>query len=87
LSLKIDVELNYIEGDGRRIKQVFNNLLTNAIKYMPHKSCIEMAMRNKPGQVGLSISDNSIGIAKKDLVKIFGKFYIGSGHSPTRESC
>jgi PAS domain S-box-containing protein len=86
LSLKIEGELSYIEGDGRRIKQVFNNLLTNAIKYTPDKGCIEVAIKNEPGQVRVSISDNGIGIAKKDQVKIFEKFYTGSGHSLTRES-
>ena len=86
LSLKIDGERSYTEGDGRRIKQVFNNLLTNAIKYTQDKGCIEVLIKNEPGQVRVSISDNGIGIAKKDQAKIFEKFYTGSGHSLIRES-
>ena len=75
-----------IEGDGRRIKQVFNNLLTNAIKYTPEKGKIEVIITDEPEDVCVSIIDNGIGVAKKDQHRIFEKFYTGSGSSLTRES-
>ena len=75
-----------VEGDGRRIKQVFNNLLTNAIKYTPEKGKIEVIITDEPEDVCVSIIDNGIGVAKKDQHRIFEKFYTGSGSSLTRES-
>jgi signal transduction histidine kinase len=86
LSLKIESAIPDINGDGGRIKQVFNNLLTNAIKYTPDGGTIELRIRDEVGQVCISVSDNGIGIAKKDQGRIFEKFYTGSKNSLIRES-
>jgi len=85
VSLATEGNLSEIEGDERRIKQVFNNLLTNAIKYTPNKGKINVLIKGEPGQVRVLISDDGIGIAKKDQDKIFQKFFTG-GSSLTRES-
>lgn len=86
VSLTIDGELAEVEGDDRRIKQVFNNLLTNAIKYTPKKGKIEVIISDETEDIRVSIMDNGIGVAKKDQQRIFEKFYTGSGSSLTRES-
>ncbi|MCX6668996.1 MAG: ATP-binding protein [Methanothrix sp.] len=86
VSLTTEGNLSEIEGDERRIKQVFNNLLTNAIKYTPDKGKIDVMIKDEPEQVRILISDDGIGIAKKDENKIFQKFFTGSGGSLTRES-
>jgi signal transduction histidine kinase len=86
MSLTIEGLHSDVEGDGRRIKQVFNNLLTNAIKYTPEKGKIEVIITDEPEDVCVSIIDNGIGVAKKDQHRIFEKFYTGSGSSLTRES-
>lgn len=86
VSLTVEGCLAEVEGDGRRIKQVFNNLLTNAIKYTPKKGIIKVIITDEPGDVCVSIIDNGIGIAKKDQYRIFEKFYTGSGSSLTKES-
>jgi two-component system NtrC family sensor kinase len=86
VSLAVEGDLLEIEGDERRVKQVFNNLLTNAIKYTPDKGKINVLIKNEPQQIRVLISDDGIGIAKKDQNKIFQKFFTGSGSSLTRES-
>ena len=86
MSLTIEGSHSDVKGDGRRIKQVFNNLLTNAIKYTPEKGKIEVIITDEPEDVCVSIIDNGIGVAKKDQHRIFEKFYTGSGSSLTRES-
>jgi signal transduction histidine kinase len=86
VSLTTEGNLSEMEGDERRIKQVFNNLLTNAIKYTPDKGKINVMIKDEPEQVRILISDDGIGIAKKDENKIFQKFFTGSGSSLTRES-
>ncbi len=86
VSLTIEGELTPVQGDDRRIKQVFNNLLTNAIKYTPKKGKIEVIITDEPEDICVSIIDNGIGVAKKDQQRIFEKFYTGSGSSLTRES-
>lgn len=86
VSLTIERKLPEVEGDDRRIKQVFNNLLTNAIKYTPKKGKIDVIISDEPEDIRVSIIDNGIGVAKKDQQRIFEKFYTGSGSSLTRES-
>ncbi|MCK9442478.1 MAG: ATP-binding protein [Methanothrix sp.] len=86
VSLTVVGALTEVEGDDRRIKQVFNNLLTNAIKYTPKKGKIDVIITDEPEEVCVSIIDNGIGVAKKDQHRIFEKFYTGSGSSLTRES-
>jgi two-component system, NtrC family, sensor kinase len=86
VSLTIEGDLPEVKGDDRRIKQVFNNLLTNAIKYTPKKGKIEVIITDEPEDIRVSIIDNGIGVAKKDQQRIFEKFYTGSGSSLTRES-
>ncbi|MCE8423681.1 MAG: PAS domain-containing protein [Candidatus Methanoperedens sp.] len=86
MSLKINGELPRIRGDRQRIKQVFGNLLTNAIKYTPNTGKICVELTNEDGHLLVSISDNGIGIAEEEQEKIFEKFYTVSGKSLTRES-
>jgi signal transduction histidine kinase len=86
VSLTVKGSHSDVEGDGRRIKQVFNNLLTNAIKYTPENGKIDVIITDEPEEVCVSIIDNGIGVAKKDQNRIFEKFYTGSGSSLTRES-
>jgi len=86
ISMKSNGIKHEIEGDEQRIKQVFNNLLTNAIKYTPEKGKIEVNITEDNTSIIVSISDTGIGIAKKEQEKIFEKFYTVGGKSLTRES-
>ncbi len=86
MSMKVSDGLPKIRGDRQRIKQVFSNLLTNAIKYTPNAGKINVELSNENGHLFVSISDTGIGIAHEEQEKIFEKFYTVSGKSLTRES-
>jgi PAS domain S-box-containing protein len=86
MTLKIEDGLPTVEADPQRIKQVFNNLLINAIKYTPNNGVIEVQIKDLGSNLLVSISDTGIGIAKKDQEKIFEKFFTGGSGSLTRES-
>src|SRR5450759_5649157 len=86
ISLNINDELPKLRGDRQRIKQVFGNLLTNAIKYTPEAGKINVELINENGHLLVSISDNGIGIKEEEQEKIFEKFYTVSGKTLTRES-
>ncbi len=86
MSLNISKELPRIKGDRQRIKQVFGNLLTNAIKYTPNKGKINIELKDENGHLLVSISDNGMGVAEEEHDKIFEKFYTVGGKSLTRES-
>jgi two-component system phosphate regulon sensor histidine kinase PhoR len=62
-------------GDKYRITQALANLVDNAIKYTPEKGKVKVQAREKDGLIELTVSDNGVGIAKKDLLRIFERFY------------
>ena len=55
--------------------QVIDNIINNAIKYSPDGGKITVSMKTTETQMILSISDEGLGIPKKDLPKIFDRFY------------
>lgn len=61
--------------DHDKIAQVLINLISNAIKYSPAKSLINIEISKSDQNGMVSITDQGIGIAEKDHKKIFERFY------------
>ena len=66
-----------ILGDKNRLKQVFINIIDNAIKYTGEKGVINIGAKEEGHFVKIEISDNGCGIPKEDLPKVKNKFYKG----------
>lgn len=65
-----------VELDRDQIDQVLDNLVSNAIKYTAEGGRIAItARRVEPKAIEISVEDNGIGIPKKDLDRIFERFY------------
>jgi PAS domain S-box-containing protein len=64
-----------IKGDKDRIKQVFTNLLTNAIKYSPKADKIIITLMEIDGSVQVSVQDFGLGVPKEQEEKIFERFF------------
>lgn len=60
--------------DPIRLSQVFNNLISNAIKYSPAGGVVSIKAEIVEGNIVISISDRGIGISEDDLDKIFKPF-------------
>jgi len=67
----------YIEliSDVDSINQILSNLLDNAIKYSMDEGRIEVKLEELNDQVKVSVSDCGIGIPKKEISRIFERFY------------
>lgn len=64
-----------VYGNQNRLEQVALNLLTNAVKYSPQANKVIVKLTAKNGQAIVSVQDFGPGIPKKDLTKVFGRFY------------
>lgn len=75
LELSVDKDLPEIAIDQRLISQVYNNLLTNAIKYSPFDTTISIFVGKENDKLVSKVSDAGFGIPVQDQSKIFKKFY------------
>lgn len=75
LKKEIDPELDYIEADRQKIKQILLNLLDNAVKFNKAEGGIVKVSAKKAGDMAMiSVSDTGIGIKEKDMEKLFNEF-------------
>ncbi|MET0981210.1 MAG: HAMP domain-containing sensor histidine kinase [Telluria sp.] len=62
------------EADGRRLQQVFWNLLFNAVKFTPVGGLIRITIRRLDSMVEIDIADSGQGIEAEDLAHVFSAF-------------
>ena len=76
LSGSMQVTHRNILCDGTKIREIYVNLVSNAIKYMDKpKGIIQIRIKDVGDFIQVEIEDNGKGIAAKDIVYIFDRFY------------
>ncbi|GAB2765304.1 hypothetical protein GCM10027020_17110 [Nocardioides salsibiostraticola] len=68
-----------IEIDEQRIRQVIDNLVTNAVKYTEPGGAVHVSLRPTGGGVEIAVTDTGIGIPADELDRVFSRFFRGSG--------
>jgi len=64
-----------VNGDKNRLRQVFINIIDNALKYTEEGGSIDILAEKNESSVVISVADTGAGIAPEDLPKIKQKFY------------
>jgi signal transduction histidine kinase len=85
LSLEIAPDVDLVDGDERRLRQVLYNLLTNAVKFTPENGSIDVASTRVDGEVQVSVADDGPGVAPEDHERIFEEFQQTEVGSAQRE--
>lgn len=76
ISLKVNVEDNVVvKGDREALRQVVDNLLTNAIKYTPTGGEVRLKIAREQDLAKLSVEDTGVGIPAEHHARIFERFY------------
>lgn len=85
LKKELDPQLEFIEADKARLKQVLFNLLSNAVKFSKkEEGTVTIAAKKEMDMARFSVSDTGIGIRKEDMGKLFKTFeQLDSGISRT----
>ncbi|WP_390409565.1 cell wall metabolism sensor histidine kinase WalK [Lacticaseibacillus jixiensis] len=65
----------WVEVDQDKFMQVIDNIMNNAIKYSPEGGVITARLVETHNHVILSITDQGLGIPRKDINKVFDRFY------------
>lgn len=63
-----------IHGDARRLRQVIENLIDNAVKYAPAGTRVTVSVQGTPGGAEVSVADSGPGIAPEEVPGLFQKF-------------
>ena len=74
LSLTTEPEEIAISADGRRVRQIVFNLVSNAVKFTPAEGRVDVSARLDDGQVEIAVADTGPGIAPEELETIFEEF-------------
>jgi len=75
ITLTLDPEIPQFFGDKMQMKQVFVNLIQNAIQAMPARGIMEITSRYENGMFIFMIKDSGEGISPEDMERIFRPYY------------
>jgi len=67
-----------LPGDRRRLRQIIDNLLGNAVKYSPDGGRITVTLRPAGRTAELAVSDTGIGVTPEEREKLFTRMYRSS---------
>jgi PAS domain S-box-containing protein len=76
-TISVEFSLNFppIVADEERLRQVFSNLLSNALKYSPDGGEIHIQGHYEPNSVQVTVTDHGAGIPTHELTAIFDRFH------------
>ena len=78
LEVNIGTDLPAIHGNPVRLRQLFDNLIGNAIKYTPDGRKVSINLHREDNQIVFKVADQGQGIPQDDQAHIFEKFYRAS---------
>ncbi len=85
VALEVDPDLDTIDSDELRFKQVLLNLLSNAVKFTSDGGHVQVSAHRRGGEIAITVSDDGIGIPPEDRERIFESFQQGRRGAQSEE--
>jgi signal transduction histidine kinase len=85
VAIAADPDVDIIEGDERRVRQIIFNLLSNAVKFTPAGGSVDVTAAQVDGEARVAITDTGRGIAPEDHERIFEEFQQSEAGTEQRE--
>lgn len=86
LVLKVSEDIPAIEIDAHKLEQVFNNLISNAVKYSYPGSNVRIFLQKKGDEVRIGVEDEGQGIPEDEQSKLFEPFTTTSAEATGGET-
>jgi len=77
IELEQRIEQVHVQGDPRRLAQIIDNLLSNALRYTDTDGRVTVELSRSDGEALLEVTDTGIGIGGEDLPHVFERFWRG----------
>lgn len=68
-----------VQMDAERVRQILNNLVSNAVKYGGTPGWVELALEQSPGRAVIKVTDHGQGMDASELPRIFDRFHRAAG--------
>lgn len=79
IDLSLDLEGSLpLEADAARLRQVLDNLVSNALKFTPSGGSVTVSASNGDGPLRVEVTDTGIGVPQDELGQLFSRFYRAS---------
>jgi signal transduction histidine kinase len=75
LMLSYSLPETYLYGDPFLLYSVWENLLTNAIKYNVENGSIDITITSSPDSIEVQFKDSGIGMGREEIERIYDRFY------------
>ncbi len=75
LDVEVPTDLPPVRGERGKLRQIFTNLISNAIKYTPPEGHVVVTAELRGMMVRVEVKDNGMGISPEDQAHIFDRFY------------
>jgi signal transduction histidine kinase len=80
---ELEVEGVAVQADPDKLRQVLDQLISNAVKYSPEGGTVTVSARCIDDSVELAVADEGVGIPQSEHERIFSKFYKAGGGQGT----
>lgn len=72
--VSVETQDSTVDGDAERLRQIFENLIRNAVKYSPEGQPVSVTVRSQGDAVRVAVTDRGIGVPPGELPRLFKRF-------------